>query len=61
MKPITGELIISGHIESRAFLWKILIKGAAIEGLRVFKSQATARNDAIRMAKRLNISVVEKV
>jgi hypothetical protein len=63
MKPVTGKLIINGNPDSRCFRWEIYTNiQATINGrIRPFKRQQTARNDAIRIAKRLGISLVEEV
>ena len=61
-KPTIGDLVIIGEKESRTFFWRIYLNKRKVDigGGRAFKSQRTARNDAVRMAKRLNIRVVEK-
>ena len=63
MKPVIGQLCIEGYEPSRAFRWHIFIgKNYEIHGrMTPFKREQTARNDAIRIAKRLNIKLMEKV
>ena len=62
-KPIPGILVIEGSHESRRFLWRIFVNNKyLIEPMRSpFKREATARNDAIRIAKRLNLKLVETI
>ena len=61
MKPPVGQLVIEGYEPSRAFRWEIYIgKSYTIHGrVRPFKSQAACRRDAIKIAKRLNLKLVE--
>jgi hypothetical protein len=63
MKPVIGQLCIEGYEPSRAFRWHIYIgKNYTLTGrLTPFKREQTARNDAIRIARRLNIKLVEQV
>ena len=63
MKTPIGYLVIEGYEPSRAFRWEIYIgKSYTIHGrMQPFKSQAACRRDAIRIAKRLNLKVIERV
>jgi hypothetical protein len=61
MKPAIGNLMIYEY-SKRCFLWTILLPHKIeVTSKKPFKRQQTARNDAVRTAKRLNLKLVETI